>query len=227
MKRWMMLVVLFLMAACEPDRDASVVLRVPFDQPPHLADASGNQQAVHSGRVVPTEGVRGAALMMDGRVDTVLEVQMSERLRETRQAITISLWAFRQVEGNVALVAHRYPSLFLGFHGPQFKWQLAFTGGGRAACYADPRHVAAQDRWYHIAATFNGYVARLYVDGEEICSDWTRGGEIDIRAESFTVGAYYDEEGKVIDLLRGKVDELAIYNRALSARQIRELAGER
>ncbi len=220
------LVLLLLLAGCEPDRHTAEVLRLPFDSPPYLADASGNQHTVQAAQVSPSEGLHGGALSMGGGRDGVIEIPMSERLRQTGQAVTVSLWAYRQVEGNVALVAHRYPSLFLGFHGPQFKWQLAFAGGGRAACYADKRHVAEQDRWYHIAATFNGYVARLYVDGEEICSDWTRGGEIDMRAEPFTVGAYYDEAGEAIDLLRGKVDEVMIFDQALSARQIRAMAGE-
>jgi hypothetical protein len=115
--------------------------------------------------------------------------------------------------------------LFLGFHGAQFKWELRLANGRRGVCYADPKYRAELDRWYHVAGTYNGLVARLYVDGQEICSDWTWGA-INMPDVPFTIGAYVDENGAIIDEITGRIDDVRIYSRALSRSEIVELADD-
>jgi hypothetical protein len=216
---------LILPAACGVAPDQGLVGSWNFDemQGATAADASGsgNSGAILNGQW--GAGVQGGALALDGSGDSVVTVALSDTLRSTAESITVAGRALRTARHNVALVAHGYPTLFLGFHGAQFKWEIKLANGRRGVCYADPKYRADLDRWYHVAATFNGWVARLYVDGQEICNDWTW-GSIAMPDVPFTIGAYLEQDGKIIDEITGRIDDVRIYNRALTAREIQALA---
>jgi len=122
-------------------------------------------------------------------------------------------------------VAHGYPTLFFGFHDLQFKWQVALSNGRNAVCYADKKYRAELNRWYHVAATYDGWVARLYVNGQEICNDWAF-GSIRMPEAPFTVGAYVDDEGNIVDEMSGMISDARIYDGALSADAIASLFAE-
>jgi Concanavalin A-like lectin/glucanases superfamily len=216
---------LLLPAACTIPPDQGLVGWWKLDETQGLsaADSSGNG---NSGTVLNGDwgaGADGGALLLDGSGDSVVTVPLSDTLRATATGITVTALAFRTAEHNVALVAHGYPTLFFGFHGSQFKWQISLENGRGASCYADRKYRADLGRWYHIAATYNGWVARLYVDGEEICKDWTW-GSIRMPDTPFTIGSYLDDHGKIVDEMSGMIDDVRIYDRALSAREIGALA---
>jgi hypothetical protein len=42
----------------------------------------------------------------------------------------------------------------------------------------------------------------------------------------FTIGAYLDDHGKIVDEMSGLIDDVRIYSRALSAREINSLAAD-
>lgn len=220
------------------------------------ADASGHGNAaeVRNGRW--SDGKYGGSLEMtgttasDARDDGIVVVPLSASLKSTADAITVMSWTYRTAEHNVAIVAHEYPVLFLGFHGPQFKWQFqgepadgilaraarllrvksidgAHVRKERgASCYADLKYKAELDKWIHVAATYDGWWARLYVDGVEICSQrfW---GSIRIPESPFTFSGYLNDAGEIIDEITGNLDDLRIYNRALDATEIRNVYRQR
>jgi len=227
MKAYRLGLLLLLPAACSsPPPDQGLVGRWKFDDAQSVAaDSSGNGNSATVLNGDWGAGVDGGALLFDGSGDSVVTVPLSDTLRATSRAITVSALAYRTAEHNVALVAHGYPTLFFGFHGPQFKWQISLDNGRGAACYADRKYHADLNRWYHLAATYNGYVARLYVDGEEICKRWTW-GSIKMPDAPFTIGSYLDDDGKIVDEITGLVDDVRIYSRALSAGEIKALAAD-
>lgn len=74
------------------------------------------------------------------------------------------------------------------------------------------------DRWYHIAATSVGTQVTLYLDGEPAAT-----GDLSIDTPSgtrFIVGSIPDDESKQMN---GLIDEVAVYNRALSAEEIQAI----
>lgn len=73
-------------------------------------------------------------------------------------------------------------------------------------------------QWYHVAATFDGTTRRIYLNGQPLVSDQPTGH--DATANSFAVGATYNFSERFIGLL----DEVAIYNRALTTSEIGVLA---
>jgi concanavalin A-like lectin/glucanase superfamily protein len=218
---------LLLPAACTtPPPDQGLVGWWKFDerQGQTAADSSGHGNSATILNGDWGEGVDSGALLLDGSGDSLITVPLSDSLRATGKAITVSALAFRTAEHNVALIAHGYPVFFFGFHGPQFKFEIALDNGRGAACYADDAKFHADlNRWYHVAATFNGWVARLYVDGQEICNDWTY-GSIKMPNVPFTIGSYLDDHGKIIDEMTGLIADVRIYDRALSVGEIKALA---
>jgi hypothetical protein len=188
------------------------------------ADASGNQNTATILNGAWGEGHADNALAMDGGNDGIVTVPMSDSLRATAGEITVMAWTYRTAEHNVDILGHGYPTLFFGFHGPRFKWQFVRANGRQMACYADPKYVAGLDQWIHVAATYNGWIARLYANGEQVCSKWTW-GDIAMPDVPFTMSGYLDGSGRIVDEITGRIDDVRIYDRALSQAEIRRVAG--
>ncbi|PWK49836.1 LamG domain-containing protein [Silicimonas algicola] len=200
----------------------------------HAADTSGNG---HDGSLINGawgQGVEGGALLLDGGNDGIVTISMADQIKETRRSITLMAWTYRTDEHNVAVVASSYPMLFLGFHGPQFKLELTERPGllARVAqklgladeveveCYADMAYVAELNRWIHLAATYDGEMARLYADGQEVCA-LPFSGIISFSDRPLTIGGYLDKNGSIVDEITGRIDDVRLYNRPLSADEVR------
>ena len=194
-------------------------------------EGSGNQAFDSSGKNNTANilnggwgpGRIGNALHMDGGDDGIVEIPMSASLRTTANEITIMAWAYRTAEHNSAIMAQTYPSLFFGFHAPeQFKWGLVNSSGFRSECYADRRHAAKLYTWYHITGTYDGAMIRLYVDGEEICNV-PQTGPRRMPEAPMTISGYIHRSGQLIDEITGMIDDVRVYNRALSPSEIRSI----
>jgi hypothetical protein len=89
------------------------------------------------------------------------------------------------------------------------------TLGGSAGNYLDSGRTPAIGQWQHVAATYDGSVARFYVDGSETASAPFAGNVGD--SNTWRVGAYGATAGNFFD---GLVDNVRIYSRALTASEI-------
>ena len=180
-------------------------------------------------------GVIGNALEMDGADDSYVNIPMSNSFRDSAEQITVMAWANRTAHHNVAVLAHNYPyGIFFGFHeydAPTpfysvFKWDIMGVDGGNAACWTGD--AGQLNQWFHITGTYDGYNARLYVDGELIC---TRGmtDPIRITDHPITLSGYLraGDPNNIKDEISGKIDDLRVYNRALSIDEIQSIYQQR
>ncbi|MHC4756735.1 MAG: LamG domain-containing protein [Planctomycetota bacterium] len=170
-----------------------------------------------------TNGVVGGALEFDG-TDSYVSVPSSSSLQLTN-ALTIAGW----IKANSWDSGNDVDPIARKGEGNPNNYQLAVVDG-IATFYLDggeadddgfvgntPLNI---DQWYHIAATWDGVSVRIYVDGvvDNDPSD-SRGDAIGTDTRPFYLGG---RSGT--DLLDGTLDDIRLYNRALSEAEIKSLA---
>jgi hypothetical protein len=80
------------------------------------------------------------------------------------------------------------------------------------------------NRWYHIAVTFNGSTYKLYFDGIEMNS--AIGTVPTTNTANFLIGAMFNSLGNPVKYYEGWLDELRIWNVALTKEQIRQMMNQ-
>jgi fibronectin type 3 domain-containing protein len=89
------------------------------------------------------------------------------------------------------------------------------TLGSSFSNYLDSGRSPAIGQWQHVAATYDGTTARIYVDGTLAASSTFAGNVGD--SNNWRIGAYGSPAGNFFD---GSIDDVRIYSRALSASEI-------
>jgi hypothetical protein len=103
-------------------------------------------------------------------------------------------------------------------------------GQDTATLISDPAIEAGV--WAHVAATWDGRTMRIYKDGVEVAGQDKGGSAVAVDPDaSVAIGsqpsdAFASDPSHVVKFFDGKIDEVNIYNRALSELEIRYLAGQ-
>ncbi|WP_051209827.1 discoidin domain-containing protein [Gelidibacter mesophilus] len=192
------------------------------------------------------DGFSGSALKMDGMEftsNTIVEVPTSPSLAALTDQITVMAWVNRNTGSvipqngeipNVAIFAHDYASFFFGYHNSLYKLEFFTDNGGAASCYTGEYNPG---EWEHLVGTYDGAVARLYVNGKQICSDIVT-GNLQINTQdplynTFTLSGFYDRRpapvvaygnsSGITDELDGSMDKFKLYGIALTAEEIQNI----
>ncbi len=181
--------------------------------------AASNDGTVNN--VTWTTGPLGGALELDG-TNGYVSVPSAPTLQLT-SALTIAGWVKGDVWGtgsDVDIIARKGD-------GDPNNYQFAIKNG-LATMFLDDSDsaglsgntVLSSGHWYHVAATWNGSEVRIYVDGvlDKDPPD-LRGGTIGTDTRPLYIGGRGTS-----DVLDGIVDDVRIYNRALSAAEVAALA---
>ncbi|MBM3497963.1 MAG: LamG domain-containing protein [Armatimonadetes bacterium] len=181
-----------------------------------LRDSTGGN---HEGRV---EGAtfepfgEGWALRLDG-VDDFVDCGVAPDL-DLRGAVSVEAWVYPEAlpAGEAGIVGKDYESYVLTYYRDGQAWW--YIAGGGNNCHAP----LALNAWHHVVGTFDGELLRLYVDGRLAGSKTSStsriapGGNLWIGksagTEEFTRGAHFC----------GQVDEVRLYDRALTPDEVRE-----
>src|SRR5262245_4562374 len=84
------------------------------------------------------------------------------------------------------------------------------------AWYAASFGALAANTWYNLAATYDGETLKAYTNGVLVTSNTTPSGPADADANALTIGRH----AAVSEFFQGSVDNVRIYNRALSLTEI-------
>jgi hypothetical protein len=93
------------------------------------------------------------------------------------------------------------------------RYRLAL--GGSFGNYLDSGRTPAVGQWQHVAATYDGATARIYIDGVQTASTTFTANVGD--SDTWRIGAYGSPSAGFFD---GLVDNVRIYDRALSASEV-------
>jgi hypothetical protein len=193
------------------------------------SDSSGNGNTgtlMHGPQWV--SGIKETALYFDG-VDDYVSVPDSPTLRASGNAITVELWFKPTVmldSGTPALEiidkGNEYtfimnlgpfqptPNGKIGFlivlEGPSWQWVETTTNQWNA------------ETWYHLTGTYDGNYLKIYVNGE-LQSSQPLSGNLHCESYPLAIGSY-TLGGQW--LFTGVIDEVAIYNIALTPEEIQQ-----
>ena len=205
-----------------------LVASYPFQGNAADATASGNDAEVHN--AILTKGHDSSAegaYLLNGE-DSYLVLPHSKSLSLGDQA-TFSLWWQYEPQAS----QDDYYTVFeksdpeRGGHARYGMWLI---GDRVEVCIEAPDHSAQNCLdstgklavgWHHLVATFDGAVLRLYLDGKP--SGKRAVSPSGISQSNFETFIGTDQYAPEPLYTRGAVDELQIYNRALSAKEIRAL----
>ena len=100
--------------------------------------------------------------------------------------------------------------------------RFEFQGGG----YNSPSSVANDGEWHHIAYTYDGQVLNIYIDGvANLTVNETRVDTAVAGDRQITIGSEGASDGRLtFRPFSGAMDDFRLYNRALTAQEIAELA---
>ena len=184
-----------------------------------VSDLSGNG---FDGTVLDAEevkGVSGNALSFKGGA---VEVQGNEALTPTDQ-FTVELWFWTDVPGqndkyminNIfgeATYGYR-----LGLAGGSIVWQVPVTSWSHSI--ATNGYIVPMGQWVFVAGTFDGKKMHIFVNGEEKAVG-DRPGAANPSPDSLYIGTF--TKGHERAFFEGIVDEVKIYNRALTQQELME-----
>ncbi len=177
-------------------------------------DSSGNNRtATLVGAGWTTNGRFGGAVSLSGQAS---EVDPPALGTFYKTGFTYEAWVQKQTSKNDVAVL----GTWTGAGGPMI-WvdhingRYRLTLGSSFGNYLDSGRTPTVGQWQHVAATYDGAVARIYIDGVETASAPFTGNVGD--SNTWRVGAFGSPAGGFFD---GLVDNVRIYDRALSASEI-------
>lgn len=195
-------------------------------------DASGNgNDAFLENDPVWIAGRIGGALLFDG-IDDFVNAPSSSSLNSIKSQMTVAAWVFNKSHSsdNVVIVGRR--------HGPDHwdLWDLNYGVDTPMNSYSfdlqtdhrceikGPSSAGDLNKWVHLAGVFDGSEVRLYRNGLLAASS-PCSGVIPDETAPVTIGAGDNGEGLgIMEHIDAIIDDIRIYNRALSGAEISALA---
>jgi chitodextrinase len=181
-----------------------------------LADLSGNaSNGTISGASWTTAGHSGAALSFDGNSDSVTVPDASNL--DLSSAMTLEAWVYPTVLGSswrTILTKDQSGGAVYGlFANSDTATPAALTALPAQDVVRGPNRLA-KFAWTHLAATYDGATLRLYVNGVQSASV-PGTGAMTSSTQPLRIGG-----NSLSQWFRGRIDDVRIYNRALSASEI-------
>ena len=189
----------------------------------------GNNGAALNGSSYAT-GVFGSAFSFDGANDHI-RVASSANLQIT-SALTIGAWVNRQSLGTYDEVISKWDAIpigqrsyTLGMHPDGRAYLNLSTDGSDFGISVLTPSAVALGSWVHLAGTYDGAFARIYVNGA-LAAQAVYAGGIFSGSDDFSIGGVVGGVGvhSGISFFHGRIDEAVIYNRALSGPEVLALA---
>ncbi|WP_232376251.1 glycoside hydrolase family 2 TIM barrel-domain containing protein [Amycolatopsis aidingensis] len=189
-----------------------------------VPDRSGNEIMAHlSGAPELVDGHRGKALALSG-LDDFVEVYRDRRLDLTGTSLTLDAWVkpARPWTGDFTIIAkgdHQYALKMKTENTLEF---FVHSGTWRTVRATVPDDFYTN--WHRVTGTYDGSALRLYIDGTEVGSTPFEGtidrssGEVNIGRNS---EISWNDPSDVGRLAHGVVDDVRIYDRPLTADELR------
>ena len=183
------------------------------------ADSSGNN---NTGTLInsptwTTSGRINGALTLNG-TNQYVDVPYSSSIDLTGTNLTIAAWV------NISAVNGDYQAIF----GKDFQYRLLlganlssflFQINSSTNAFSNTFAALTFRTWHHVAVTYNGTTVNFYLDGQNV-------GSVAMTQSITSTGVYDAGIGNSFTsyyFLEGSIDDVRVYNRALSAKEVWQL----
>jgi CD109 antigen len=222
-----MLVISACVLALAGTSQGSLVAHWPLDETSGTVaeDAVGHDDGTLYGNPVwePARVRPTGSLQFDGKDD-----YMTTRfvLDPAKGPFSAFLWVLGNEAGRVIIAQQDFGGtgqtwLVAGTTSGKLGTELTDARGQVRALYADA--VVTDGRWHHVGVIWDGQYRRLYVDGEEVAADQTALADMRSCLGGLVIGGSKTQDRST--LWSGGMDDIRVYDHALSKTEIRVLAG--
>jgi hypothetical protein len=192
-----------------------------------VTEAGGRHHGQAHGALQQAPGAEGQSLVFDGAT-TLVTVPAAPEFSIGEGPFTLSAWVCPYALGNgQQMIAAKN-----NYAADQREWGLMIDKDDRFRFYtrgeswktltAEAAPVVGQ--WQHVAVTVESGLGRIYVNGRHVGQEWLAAA--DATDAPLSLGGVLSG-GKPTQLMRGALDEVAIYRAALSAAEIASLADKK
>lgn len=192
-------------------------------------DTSNNNNTGTINGATWATGKNGGGLSFDG-VNNYVRTSDSSSLAISGNAITLSVWVnYLNTNTHQIFIAKPYkegshlsPYFSYGMHGlfvnsTQIRPRFWLTIGNTAKSVTSSELVSPQT-WYHLIGVYDGSTMKIFINGVERGSVSVTGA-ITSYATPLLIGA----NGGLTECFKGSIDDVRIYNRALSNQEVQDL----
>jgi GH18 family chitinase/photosystem II stability/assembly factor-like uncharacterized protein len=199
-------------------------------------DESGNGNTItNNGAVLTTDrfGIPNRAYSFNGTSAYMLinDADLSLSFDARTASYTASVWAFFPSIPNrhIHLIQDRLNSgpmaYYLNLDGINGRKMTASIFDGTSFTSLLSNLAITQNQWYLFTMVVNGGQIRLYINGDLDATVTIPSGISSTRRTSVSssIGAFWNTPSSPVDLMQGKLDDIRIYNRALTGVEIQDL----
>ena len=195
-----------------------------------VQDIWGDQDAEMIGKIEIVQGKFGEAVQLGGGAGA--RVQMTDDIKKAKlptEEMTVELWAWDEqfIEWGGYIVAVQDNGAFekgwlLGTRWKAFSFALSSDGaddGDGLLTYLNSVNTYDVGEWHHVVGTYDGEDMKIYVDGKLEATSSVQSGAINYPDRVFfSIGAYKDDNEDFVH--KGMLDEVRLYDRALSEKEV-------
>lgn len=159
---------------------------------------------------------RGCALSFDG-TDDYVNTGSSAVTQITNSPMTVSAWVKPQANNSFSRIVTRENHFIFGTNSGQFMFGMGTGSGWNSLASFGSDATLVDGAWQHVVAVYDGSSARGYVNGVDV-------GTVSAAMVSNTniLAIGWDAQNGS-QQFAGSIDEVRIYNRALSANEVASL----
>jgi len=182
-----------------------------------LDSVNGNHGTIYG--ATWTSGIVNGALSFDGVDDYILISSLSHIQNTSINAFTFEAWIKSvQDTGDRQQVFEGHTTTWEIYLEGILPGALQFRITDDSGNYCEvPTEALSLNQWYHVVCTYDGSIQKIYVNGIlQNSSSWSNTFTI---TTGITIGKDFESD---IQYFKGTIDEVAIYNRALTAGEIQQ-----
>jgi Concanavalin A-like lectin/glucanases superfamily len=202
-------------------------------------DISGNSlNATNNGATLSADrfGAANSAYYFNGNNSLTLGYFSAFKLHQFTLSVWVKMDSVQSTGTYTAIVCS--PFTWSGPNGGGAAWKLWFEGGKWKSRMYDTvdvgwkdiaSNVALSTKWIHLASTFNGSIQKFYVNGvfvDSLLSYVSYSWSDQVRDSVYAGASRESPTGALSDFMKGAIDDIRIYSRALSESEILTLYHE-